>query len=182
MVRLLKQIACAHCGGAGLELTPEGKVVCKFCGTPNSVPGVICPQCWCVNITGTDICGNCQVALFRACPNCQTKNWRGAAECVRCGQSFDSMEGMVDRLRLDTSGRLNRQQQDAAAIKAAEEEAANRRLEQLRDVDRRREQAQAEAMARRAANESRLLMGLLIVGGLVVVLIIAAIILTQLPH
>jgi hypothetical protein len=179
---MLNQLPCTHCSGAGLELTPEGKVVCKFCGTPNSVPGVICPQCMCVNTTGTDICDNCHAALFRACPNCQTKNWRGAAECVRCGQPLDTLDGMVDRLRTDTPDRLRRQQQDAVVLKASEEAAANRNLEQLRDIDRRRERAHAEAMARRAAYEGRLLLWLLIGGGGLVVLVTAAIILSQMPH
>ena len=179
---MLNQLPCVHCSGAGLELAPEGKVVCKFCGTQNSVPGVICPQCWCVNTTGTNICDNCHAALFRACPNCQTKNWRGATECVQCGEPLDTLDGMVDRLRTDTPDRLRRQQQDAVALKAAEEEAANRRLEQLRDVDRRREQALAEAMARQAINQSRLLRWLLIGGGVLVLLVIAAVIVSQLPH
>ena len=180
--KALRQIACSNCGGAGLELHLEGQVVCKFCGTPNTVPGLICPRCEFVNAEGTDFCENCQQPLYHVCPNCKTKNWGGAAQCAQCGHALDTLDSLIGRLQENTDGRLNRQQREAHALKAAEEASAERRLEQLRAIDRRREQAQAEAMARRVANERRLMLFLLLGAGLLIVLIVAGVSLALLSH
>jgi len=175
MITTLRQTACLHCGGAGLELSPEGQVKCKFCGTVNDLPGGVCPRCECVSAPGAEFCENCHAALSRTCPVCRAKNWSGATQCAQCGQPLDTLHGLIGRLQEDTDGRLNRQQRESAGLKALEEQAAVRRLEQLRGIDQRREQAQAEAMARRAARERQIIAAFFIIMGLVIVGVVAVI-------
>lgn len=179
----LRQIACSNCSGAGLELHPGGQVICRFCGTPNAVPGLICPRCEFVNAEGTDFCEDCQQALYQVCPNCHTKNRSGATQCARCGEPLDVLlDGLISRLQESTDARLNRQRREASALKAAEEASAERRLEQLRAIDRRREQAQAEALARRAARERQLMLIMLVGAALLIIVIVAGLGLAALSH
>jgi hypothetical protein len=175
MITTLRQTACLHCGGAGLELNPEGQVKCKFCGTINNLPGTVCPRGECVSAAGVEFCENCHAALSRTCPVCRTRNWSGATQCVQCGRPLDTLHGLIGRLQEDTDSRLNRQQRESAGLKALEEQAAERRLEQLRGIDQRREQAQAEAMAQRAVRERQIIAAFFILAGLVVVGVVAVI-------
>jgi uncharacterized membrane protein YvbJ len=114
--------------------------------------------------------------LSRTCPVCGTKNWGGAAQCAHCGRPLDTLHGLIGRLQEDTDTRLNRQQRESVGLKVLEEQAAERRLEQLRGVDQRREQSQAEAMVRRAARERQIMTVFFVVAGLVVVAALAVIV------
>jgi hypothetical protein len=175
MITTLRQTACLHCGGAGLELTVEGQVKCKFCGTVNNLPGIVCPRCECVSAADAEFCDNCHTALSRTCPECYTKNWSGAAQCVSCGRPLDTLDGLIGRLQEDTDSRLHRQQRESVELKALEEQAAERRLEQLRGIDQHREQAQAEALAQRAAHEHQIMTVVFVIAGLVVIAALAVI-------
>ncbi len=175
MITTLRQTSCLHCGGAGLELTFEGQVKCKFCGTVNDLPGIVCPRCECVSAADAEFCENCHAVLSRTCPECHTKNWSGAARCVSCGRPLDTLHGLIGRLQEDTDGRLNRQQRESAGLKAMEEQAADRRLDQLRGIDQRREQAQAEAMAQRAVRDRQIITVVLVIAVVVVIAAVAAI-------
>jgi hypothetical protein len=114
--------------------------------------------------------------LSRTCPVCGTKNWSGAAQCINCERPLDTLHGLIGRLQEDTDSRLNRQQRESVELKALEEHAAERRLEQLRGIDQRREQFQAEAMVRRAARERQLMTVFFVVAGLVVITALAVIV------
>ncbi len=177
MITTLRQTACERCGGAGLELTFEGQVKCKYCGTVNNLPGIVCPRCECVSAADAEFCENCHTALSRTCPECHTKNWSGAARCVSCGRPLDTFHGLIGRLQEDTGSRLNRQQRESVELKALEEQAAERRLEQLRGIDQRREHAQAEAMAQRAVRDRQIVTVVLVIAAVVVIAALAAIVL-----
>ena len=177
MATLLRQTACLHCGGAGLELTVEGQITCKYCGTVNNLPGIVCPKCECVSAADAEFCENCHAPLSRTCPACHSKNWSGAAQCANCGRPLDTLHGLIGRLQEDTDDRLNRQQRESAELKALEEQAAERRLDQLRGIDQRREQAQAEAMARRATRERQIIAVFFVIVGLVAIGVLAVIVL-----
>ena len=171
MITTLRQTACLSCGGAGLELTSDGQVKCKFCGTVNNLPGIVCPRCECVSAADAEFCENCHAVLSHTCPACHTKNWSGAALCASCGRPLDTLDGLIGRLQEDTDTRLNRQRRESVELKALEEQAAERRLDQLRGIDQRREETQAEAMAQRAVRERQIIT---VVSVIAVVVVIAA--------
>ena len=171
----LRQTACLHCGGAGLELNAEGQVRCRFCGTDNPLEGTVCPRCEYVSAGGAEFCENCHRPLFRLCPDCQTKVWSGTLKCPNCGRPLDTLDGLIGRLQEETDGRLYRQQRESAGLKALEEQAAERRLQQLRSIDQRREHAQDEAMARRSIRERQLITAFAVIAAVVVIAILAII-------
>lgn len=178
----LRQTACSHCGGAGLEINAEGRVRCRFCGTADQLEGRVCPRCECVSAADAEFCENCHRPLVRVCPDCQTRNWGGAAKCAHCGRPLDTLDSLIGRLQEDTDSRLYRQQRESAGLKAFEDQAAQHRLEQLRAIDQRREQAQNEAMAHRVVRERRLTTAFVVIAAVVVIVIVAVIVVESLPH
>ena len=169
---LLSAMSCTHCGGAGLELEPNGVAVCKFCGTANKVNGIICPRCEWVSPASRESCPECGTGLFRTCAECQTKNWSGSEQCVKCGAALDLLAYTASRLQqADTTNRLSSQQRFAKEIKAEEERAAQKRTAQFAEMEARRQQGLAESQARQRAQERQLMLGLL-----VSILLIAAVV------
>lgn len=144
----LSHIPCTFCQGAGLEVQTATQAACKYCGTVNSLEGVLCGECAGLNPPGADVCGECGRGLYRACPNCQARNWNGHDECQECGQPLDTLSLMTPRVGQDTASRLDQQQRDSRAIKAEEATAADRRMSQLMEMDRRRQQTLREASER----------------------------------
>jgi hypothetical protein len=169
----LVEIPCSNCGGAGLELQPDGRAVCRFCGTPNVLAGPVCPRCEHVNSQSAEICENCGQALTRRCPQCQTKNWSGAERCLNCGRALDTLDHLMTRLQEKTEGHFDRQQRDSRAIKAEEEAAAQRRSAYFMELEERRQQALAEAK-RRSERERQIMQRLVVAFTLIVILSVAA--------
>lgn len=157
-------------------LEPDGVATCQFCGTPNAVKGVICPECEWVNPAAKEACETCGTALFRTCPACNAKNWVGAAACVQCGQTLDTLAYMTSRLQqADTSHRLTSQSRSIKEVKDEEERAAQKRSAYFEEQEKRRLKGLANASARRAARENQvmafaivafIILGLLIVAAL----------------
>ncbi len=169
---LLSAIPCSHCGGAGLQMEPNGVAICRFCGTPNTVKGIICPHCEWVSPANRETCPECSGTLFRACPACQTKNWSGSDKCVKCGEAMDLLAFTAARLQqADTGNRLSSQQRFAKEIKADEERAAQKRTAQFAEAEVRRRQGLAESAAQQAARERRMWLAL-VVGALVIIAIV----------
>jgi hypothetical protein len=173
----LSAIPCSNCGGAGLELQPDGRAACKFCGAENALAGAICPRCEFVNGAGLEVCGNCGLALIRTCPNCQAVNWSGAEQCVRCGQQLDTLDHLMSRLQEGVEGRFHRQQAESRAIKEAEEEAARRRSAYFVELEQRRQAELAEAK-RRSERERRVMQAIIagvialaVIGGLAILVV-----------
>jgi uncharacterized protein YbaR (Trm112 family) len=163
---MLRDLSCPHCGGAGLELQPNGQAACKYCGTPLELEGqIICPNCELINPAAADFCQSCRRPLYRVCPVCQYRNWSGAEHCGQCGQALDMLEYLTDRARQDTASRLTYQQEIAPHIKAQEEAAAQRQMDTMLEIEHRRQQGLAEARVRRQSSE-RIWMTLTALGGL----------------
>jgi len=171
----LHEIACSNCGGAGLTLQPDGQVVCRFCGTANTLDGMLCPECEHLNPADAEHCENCSSALVRYCPTCQVKNWSGLEHCAACGSPLDALAYLSERWQLGTPAYQAQQRDSVKAIKAAEEEAAQRRMAQMMEAEQQRQKGIREATARRAARERQImtylavgviLLGVLVVGGL----------------
>ena len=170
----LSEITCAHCEGAGLELHAEGAVVCRYCGTPNTLDGALCPRCDEVNSAGTDICGDCRQSLTRTCPACGTKQWSGAERCGHCGRALDALALASGRWGVNPANRLNEQAQAAVALKASELADGLRRTATFEAIEQRRQAFLAEARRRRAAQQRVMfsVLGIGVIGFVVFVVVI----------
>jgi serine/threonine-protein kinase len=174
----LKEIACYNCTGAGLELEPDGRVRCAFCGEVNLTAGPVCPRCETVNATGAEFCVSCNLALVRTCPNCDTRNWSGAERCAHCGRPLDTLSALMDRVG-DAGERFHKDRRDLAAVSAREAAGAEQRLAQLAEIDQRRRDAIQRAAARKAREQQIALIATAVVAGLIV-LAVAVIVIVQL--
>jgi len=168
----LNAIPCWECRGAGLELEPDGRARCKFCGAVNDLAGPVCPNCEHVSSAGAHQCEACSASLIFTCPRCQTSNWSGAERCANCGQHLDTLGALMARSG-DAGLRFHARQRDLASLATQEEESARRRRAYLEDIDRRRQQAIAEAAARKAREQRLFVTATLIVAALVVLAILA---------
>ena len=174
---MLPEITCSNCSGAGLELQPDGQVVCRYCGTPNVMAGPVCPNCEHVNSPGAQQCANCRLALVRTCPTCGLQNWSGAERCVRCGRALDAVALMSARLQ-DPSALFHDQQASAPALKAQEEADSQRRMAHMLELERRLQQSTWEAARRTAARDRQImfwvLVGVIASGALIALALIVA--------
>jgi hypothetical protein len=157
----LREVLCLHCAGAGLQLKPDGQVVCRFCGAANALEGVICPSCEWVNAPGAANCANCRQGLTRLCPECSARNWSGADRCVACGHPLDTLGYVISTRAGGTPGQLERQRRDVSRIKEAEEADSERRRAYFDEIERRRQADLAEAK-RRSAQERKFMTAILI--------------------
>jgi polyferredoxin len=168
---MLNMLPCAHCQVEGLELRPDGQVVCGLCGTVNHLDGIACAYCEQVNAPGEDVCANCRRDLLRTCPACETRNWNGAEACGNCGAALDSLSRLSTRFGTDPAVRLNEQSHNAAAIKAREAADAERRSAEFEAIEQRRLAELAVARQRKMRRQRWLAAGvflLVIVFGSVV--------------
>lgn len=172
--RRLNEIECFNCAGAGLELETDGSVHCKFCGAQNAMAGPVCPRCEHVNAAGETVCAACRMALQRTCPRCQARNWSGAERCANCEQPLDVLGALIDRSG-DAGERFHSQRRELADVAAREEESARARRAYLEAIDRRRQQAIAEAAARKAREQQIAITLTLAVAGLVALVLIAVV-------
>lgn len=170
----LSERICTHCEGAGLELHAEGAVVCRYCGTPNTLEGVVCPRCEEVNAPQAEVCTACRASLRRACPDCGTRQWSGAERCGHCGRALDAVALASGRWGVDPSNRLNEQTQAAVALKASELADGERRTAEFEAIEARRQALLAEARRRRDAQQRAMftVLGVLVLGFIVFVVVI----------
>lgn len=153
---MLRELSCTECGGAGLELQPDGGVICRFCGTANT-PGVVCPRCHHVSPRRAEACANCQAGLVTVCPACRARNWSGLEACAECGQELDALTYLADRWIQGTDNARQARLQSIRQVKADEAAASERRMSQLMEVEAQRVADLNRALARRAARERQLL-------------------------
>ncbi|MEP7357698.1 MAG: hypothetical protein ABI847_10695 [Anaerolineales bacterium] len=173
---VLSDVLCAHCQGAGLEMENESQAVCRFCGTPNAVAGVLCARCEFINSAAAENCAGCGQALWRRCPACGTRNWAGADDCRECAQPLDVTTRTGTRASQTTAGRLGAQAREARTFKAIEAADSQRRMAELEAIEARRQAGLREAQQRRDAQQRVMLIsvGLLVVGFVVVVVLALA--------
>lgn len=163
----LSDTLCSNCQSAGLELQTETRAVCRYCGTVNTVDGIICPHCEFINPTGAQTCADCHQSLTRKCPQCGTPNWAGAETCMRCRQPLDAIAVLGARYT-DTAARLRAQQHDAGSLKAKEAADSKRRLDEMNAMEERRQHYLKQATQTRDSQQ-RLWIGALIVLGFLVI-------------
>jgi hypothetical protein len=167
----LHEILCAQCSGAGLQLQPDGRVVCRFCGAADTLEGIICANCEWVNAPGASNCANCRQGLTRLCPDCSARNWSGADRCSNCGHPLDTLGYVMGTRVGGTPAQLERQRRDVSKIKETEEADSERRREYFEEIERRRQAALADAK-RRSVKEHRMMTVILIaVLGLMVLMV-----------
>lgn len=176
----LASLLCTHCEAAGLELHPDGQVLCRYCGTANVLEGVVCAHCEHTNPADAEICTYCRQSLTRACPTCGTPNWAGAATCTACGAGLDRVSLMSSRLGVDPADRFNEQQRNARNLKEQEALAADRRLAEFNAMEGRRQANIASARQKQAAEQRVLLIGTGVVVAIIVVGVIVSVLLTSL--
>ena len=176
---MLRSLSCSNCGGSGLELQSDGKVACRYCGSPYAASGPICPQCEEINPSSAEFCQSCGLALYQVCPACQTKNWSGAEICVKCGRELDLLTQLAERGRRDTAARLEEQQRLAPLIKEAEMQTMRRLSEQFSAAEARRQEELNIALLKRRQRE-RLIMTMAIIVSLLFCTILGAVVLLSL--
>jgi len=146
-------LLCTNCQGAGLELESESQAVCRFCGTPNAVAGVLCVHCDFVNAAAAETCEGCRQALWRTCPRCGARNWAGADACRTCSQPLDITTRAGTRAAETTAGRLDVQAREATAFKAVQAAGSQRRMADFEAIEARRQAGLREAQTRRDAQQ-----------------------------
>lgn len=164
----LATLLCPDCQGAGLELAPDGRAHCRFCGAVHTLPGPICPRCELANAAGVRNCAACGLALFRTCPACEHVNWSGAEACTQCGRSLDTLSALMARAG-DAGERYTSRQRDLAGAARVDEAAARERRAYLEDIDRRREAAIAASAARKAREQRLFVTVVMAIAGVVVI-------------
>jgi hypothetical protein len=174
----LSELPCNHCQGAGLEAQSAGAAQCRYCGTLNTIDGILCPHCDTINADQAAVCAACRQGLVRRCPACAAANWSGAESCANCGRGLDTLAVLGARLATSHADRLNALAGEAAALKAREAEDSQRRLAELHAVEARRQALLGDARQRRDQQQRVLLVTvfLLVVAvvGLATVLGVAA--------
>jgi hypothetical protein len=174
----LAALPCRFCAAQGLQLEPDGRAVCRFCGTENAIEGVVCPHCECINLPSAAGCAHCGLPQQAVCPACGHLNWSGREACAACRAPLDAIARMASaRFGADPANFYSDLQRSAPAIKASEEAASQQRMAALEAIEARRQQNIEAARQRKAAEERLMLMILGVVLGLGLVGIAAALLL-----
>lgn len=168
MASYLSEVFCVNCQAGGLDLQAESTAVCRYCGTVNSVTGVICAQCECVNPAGAEVCEACRQTLSRNCPNCGRANWSGAERCGRCQTPLDAVAQLGARYGTVTAGRLNDQRSAAASIKVQEAADSQRRMTELNEIEQRRQEYLNDAIQQRDLQQRFWIAALIVLGFIVI--------------
>jgi ribosomal protein L40E len=156
---------------------PDGAVVCKFCGSKFAEDDrLVCPHCQVLNRLEADFCAKCGEKLKRGCPACGAENWAGAEFCISCGRDLDLLTYMAQRQTHGFQTLLEEQRQMARTLKDKEDADSQKRLAQMWDVERRRQEFLAQQSAEQRQQQSRLLVSLSVVVVLFVGLIIVALV------
>jgi hypothetical protein len=141
-----------------------------------------CPACASKDITVTEQglleclqCGHTWEISSRICPRCDSNNPADAEVCVRCGEALD----VVDRLLIKhpAGGEpsfLREARTRAPDLKQREESASQQRLENLKEIDRRRLEALREAQQSQRQKERKTLATTFWLVAVIVLIIIVA--------
>jgi hypothetical protein len=165
---MLRSLACPTCGAPGLAAhQPDGVVTCTSCGNRFAEDNrVACPQCEAIHAKEASFCGECGAKLRRACPACGADNWAGADHCAACGRNLDAIAALAERHAQGFKGTLQRQRDLADLIKAEEEESSQRRLGEMWQVEKRRQDLLTQQQAEQRRQQNALLAIALVGAGL----------------
>jgi len=132
----LDDLTCPACTAPGLLPLAEGTFRCEFCGTLLQGQPVTCPACgW--------------------------ENPQGAEDCRNCGEALSMVARVLTRQgALGPPFWLGRVRDRADELKRREAWASEQRMEHLREIDRRRIQDEARALARQRAADRHIVLAL----------------------
>lgn len=138
---------CPNCSTPGLEVTDDGTINC-----PN--------------------CGILQAGQLKVCPACGHENILNAEYCIACEEPLTILSQiMIMQSDRSQPFRLKQVRSQASAIKEREERNSQRRMERFQEIDRRREQALAEAQEVQKMHQRRVSTVMFIIAGLFVIFI-----------
>jgi hypothetical protein len=149
----LDDLTCPACTAPGLLALPEGSFRCAYCGTLLQVQSVTCPACgW--------------------------ENVQGAEDCRNCGEPLSVVARVLTRQgAVGPPFWLGRVRDRADELKRREAWASEQRMEQLREIDRRRMQDDARALARQRAADRQIVLVLGLALGVLGVIVVTLVLL-----
>jgi uncharacterized Zn finger protein (UPF0148 family) len=171
---MLHELNCPTCGAPGLEAhQPDGTIVCRFCGNKFATDDrIACPYCEAVNSPEADFCEQCGDKLKRTCPACGAENWAGAEYCATCGRNLDALALMAQRHVQGFKGTLQQQREIANLIKAEEEADSQKRMANLWEIEKRRQDELERQKGRQQAQQNVVLVIAFVIGVLFVLLML----------
>ena len=174
----LTGIQCPSCGANEMVQGENQQLICVYCGTSFGEVTRICPNCGHYNEEGVRHCALCGADIIRDCPACGWDNWVLAEHCVQCGRNMDVIEQMARRWQQTTQQRLEDFRAGVGEIKEREERASQARMAGFLEVERKRQEALAQAREtqKRRDQQMYLLIGIAIV--VLVFFVILALVLT----
>jgi hypothetical protein len=142
--------ACPNCLAVNRLESAGGAWICKACGASFDLPLQLCGECGAATTAGSDVCASCGAPL----------------------RIFDQV--MARHTNPKKPAFLSDVRSQAQDLKDAEGEASSKRMQGFVEIDRRREQRQAEETEkRRRADRQLLIVGL----GLAALILLACIVL-----
>jgi len=148
-----RELTCTGCDRRGLLPLDAHTAECPACSAEVTVADILCPECGRINPSDAALCITCNTGLWRACPNCGTRNWAGAQDCPRCGRRIDPLGRLLDR-HVDVHVQRSARTDDLVHGKQPDGWAAQRVMDELQTIEDRR-LAQIEADKRQARIENR---------------------------
>jgi hypothetical protein len=169
---------CPSCQQGHLLAMDDGTLVCLQCGERFVNPQRLCPFCEAENAMDAQICSQCGRALRRTCPRCQTVNLITADKCVSCGQPLDTFGHIAAREELRFADRFTRHAHEVAEVTADQQAQSQRRLDQMWDVERKRQAALAAQRQVQHRQEQRMVTAAIIIFVLAIVIVVGLALLT----
>jgi primosomal protein N' len=103
-------------------------------------------------------CGTQWRRVENRCPACGAMVEGSMEACGECGEPLSTFSRVLDRLDpLAVRRRVERSREVAEHLRTADDAASRRRMGQLEEIDRKREEAYREAEAAERQNQKRLL-------------------------
>lgn len=142
---------CPACGESSLREINPGEFECSACGTSF-------------------------VSTSKNCPSCGQPNPWLAEDCSECGEPLSiSAQVILRQTDIGEPYWLRKTRSRAEKIKQSEQQASETRMEVFQEIDRRRLESEAQAIAEQKSRDTRLLTIALVLLGtfLLIILIIS---------
>lgn len=123
---------CPACTAPGLEVSPDGRLTCSYCGSTLPGESIVCPACGHVNAYDVETCRS-------------------------CGEPLSLLaQVMIRHEGRDQPYRLQQVRTQAPALKERESRESGKRMEVLQAIDQRRHAAEAEAKEAQEAYQRKI--------------------------
>lgn len=123
---------------------------------------IACAICQTANGPDADFCKKCGEPLKYACPNCGAKNWTGAEDCASCDHDLDPIAFMTQRRVKGFKATLEEQRKMAGKLKEEEEASSQKRLGEMWETERRRQEFLAQQAAKQKKEQEMIFIGLIV--------------------